>query len=186
MRYVRSWPEEVPQGRAYVTDGVERLVMTKYDYTVLGDVGDDVLLIEWDLAVGQEELQRFAARAASQPDRPLAAPYRLYPRSPRGRHDGSLNPTRPPEWTAWRYTGPANISPWEPVEPGTETAPLVSFGFIYLPQALIQRYLAERQPDWRFSDVSFCGWHHRRVRPDIDLDWRARPVHLHYPIPDLP
>lgn len=180
MKLLRSWPAVVPPGRARVEDGIERLVMDDYDYAVLAEVDDDVLLLEWDVAVGAEELAAFAARAAAEPDRVLAAPYRLYP-------GGSLPASRNPEWTAWRYrNNDQRHGGTEQVRPGEPTAHITGLGMTYLPRHLIRRYLAERDHSWGFSDIAFCSWHYRRVRPDIELDWSARPVHLHYQLPDIP
>lgn len=180
MKLLRSWPAVVPPGRAHVVDGIDRLVMAGYDYTVLGDVDDDVLLLEWDIAVSQEELRAFAARAAADPGRVLAAPYRLYP-------GGSIrDPNRTkPVWSAWRYAVDQRTGGVVEVEPCAPTAHVVGLGMTYLPRDLIRRYLAERQPDWGFSDIAFSGWHHREVTPDIPLDWQARPVHLHYRLPNI-
>ncbi len=192
MRYVRSFPAEIPPNRAYVVDDVERLVMdntnpeTNFSYDCLADVGDDVLLIEWDLAVGKEELETFAERAATAPDRVLFAPYRLY-------SGGSLAEGLKAVWAAWRYKDNDQRRGWlNPVSEGTPTAHVVGMGLIYLPRDLILGYLDTRNrtrrmtgDDWRFSDISFCGWHFRHVRQEIDLDWQARPVHLHYQLPTI-
>jgi hypothetical protein len=159
---------------------MERLVMSGYDYSVLAGVGDDVLLLEWDVAVGGEELAAFAARAAEQPDRVLAAPYRLHPGcSIRG-------PARAPCWSAWHYRGgDQQLGGLVEVTAGDPVAHVSGLGLVYLPRRLILRYLAEREPGWGFSDIAFSGWHFRRVRPEILLDWSARPVHLHYQIPTV-
>lgn len=178
MRLLRSWPAVVPNGRSYVHDDIERLVMHDYDYSILGDVDDDVLLIEWDIAVGMEELQAFAVRAARQPDKPLAAPYRLY--------CGQSTALPRPEWSAWRYVdADQQRGRTGDVPPGAPTAHLTSFGLTYLPQNLIHGYLAAREQAvdgkrWRFSDISFFAWHFRCVEQEVALDWSARPVHLHY------
>lgn len=169
----------VPSGRAYVVDDIERLIMHDYDYAVLGDIDDDVLLIEWDLAVGEEELRAFANRAASEPERILAAPYRLYPGF------SIKDPTRGPTWSAWRYRVSQQVGGLDESQPDDPIAHVVGFGLIYLPRVLIRRYLAERDISWGFSDIAFSGWHHRCVRPDILLDWSSRPVHLHYRIPTV-
>lgn len=179
MRLLRSFPEAIPEGRSYVIDGIERLIMRDYDYAILGEVDDDVLLIEWDLAVGEEELRAFAARAASEPGRVLAAAYRLYPGC------SMKAPGVGPTWAAWRYKVSQQVGGLIEAQPGDETAHVVGLGMTYLPRHLIRRYLDERQPEWGFSDIAFSGWHHRRVTPDIDLDWSARPVHLHYQLPDI-
>jgi hypothetical protein len=172
VRLLRSFPAEIPAGRAYVVDGIERLLMADHDYTVLESIDDDVLLLEWDIAVGEQELRGFAARAATAPARVLAAPYRLY-------GSGSLqDASRTAVWSARRY-------PMIEAQPGDPTAHVVGFGMIYLPRELVRRYLADRDPLWGFSDVSFSRWHHRAVRPEILLDWSARPVHLHYAVPSI-
>lgn len=181
MKLLRSWPAVVPPGRARVEDGIERLVMDDYDYAVLAQVDDDVLLLEWDIAVGAEELAAFAARAAAAPDRMLAAPYRLYPGC------SIHTPGEGPKWAAWRYrNGDQRGGGRIEVQPGEPVAHITGLGMTYLPRELIRRYLAERDHSWGFSDIAFCGWHYRRVRPDIALDWSARPVHVHYQLPDIP
>src|SRR6266705_1341970 len=78
MRLIRSWPAKPPAGRACVQDGMERLVMDGYDYRCIEAIDDDVLLLEWDIAIGEHELVRFAERARQAPDRVLVAPYPLY------------------------------------------------------------------------------------------------------------
>jgi hypothetical protein len=83
MKLVRSWPANIPEGRSYVVDDIERFVMgadndTQFDYRRLVDYDDDVVLIEWDIAVGGEQLRTFIDRARAEPDRVRVAPYLLY------------------------------------------------------------------------------------------------------------
>jgi hypothetical protein len=78
MRLLRSWPSRIPEGRSYVVDDIERLVIDNHSYGPLSAVDDDVLLLEWDIAIGQEDLRHFADHAAKDPDRVLVAPYRIY------------------------------------------------------------------------------------------------------------
>lgn len=170
MRVIRSWPQQVPDGRAYVFDELPRLLMTGHDYHVLNQIDDDVLLIEWDLAVGQEELQAFAGRAAADPDVPLVAPYRLYASS-------SGKPNKP-AWAHRRYVRGDMFT--EFIEPGDEFCHLFGFGLVYLPRQLVVDYLAAK-PDAHFNDVSFSAWHyHNGARPNVGIDWNARPAHVHY------
>lgn len=181
MKLLRSWPEVIPTGRNFVVDDIPKLIMKNYDYSVLADVADDILLIEWDVAVGMEELTRFVQRAAATPDKVLAAPYRLY--------SGFSTRLPKPEWTAWRYHNNDQIQGGTyQVEPGTPTAHITSFGFTYLPRHAILGYLAARDraidgKQWRFSDISFFGWHYRCVEQEVRLDWSVKPVHLHYELP---
>src|SRR5262245_12159526 len=83
MRLLRSWPASIPEGRGYVVDGIERFVMggngdTPFCYKRLADYADDIVLIEWDIAIGSVELQTFMQRAQAEPDRVRVAPYYLY------------------------------------------------------------------------------------------------------------
>ena len=72
MRLLRSWPAEVPDGRAHVVDGMDRLVIKDFRYDPwLNDVIDSVLLTEWDIAVGRDELLRFMHHAKAFPDHSL-------------------------------------------------------------------------------------------------------------------
>lgn len=183
MRLIRSWPAALPEGRSHVQDGVERLVMDGYDYTALGDYDDDILLLEWDIAVGREDLHRFATDASRRPGRVLVAPYRLYP-EPGGvleqkwRHrldeHGSI-------WVHLRYDGL-----WlEPVDTGEPYCQNFGFGMIYLPRGLVRGYLdmaGRYEKMRRLSDSSFSMWHYHHVQPDVPICWDVRPVHLHYDI----
>lgn len=185
MKLVRSWPVIVPGGRSYVVDQLDRVIIRDYDMSALAEVGDDVLLIEWDLAVGAEELTAFAEAAAAAPERVRAAPYRLYTRHTADHP--SRNPPIEPQWSAWTYAGgDQRHGGLVEASPGDPHAHISGLGLIYLPRPLILAYIdardaaATRGDMWRFSDISFFGWHYRCVRHEVDLDWAARPVHLHY------
>lgn len=176
MQIIRSWPARVPPGRAYVQDDLPRLVIEDYDYRALADVDDDVLLIEWDIAVGKEDLAEFAARARSAPDRVLVAPYRLY-------HVASGRPC-PPRWAHRRYEGTPETGRLVHVQDGDPVAHLWGLGMTYLPCAVICGFVAAW--DGHVSDGSLSGWHYRNVRPDVPITWDIRPVHLHYEIEEAP
>lgn len=174
MKVVRSWPSHVPDNRNYVHDDLPRLIMADYDYRILADLDDDVLLLEWDVAVGQDDLVMFARRAQQNPQRVLVAPYRLYVSSTQH------IPLAKPIWTHRVYIGTPETGRMRHVEPTDSHCNLFGFGMTYFPRDLIRRYLADRQPSWGFSDLSFSGWHHRRVEPEVPIAWEVRPVHLHY------
>jgi hypothetical protein len=176
VRLLRSWPAVVPPGRAHVVDGVERLVMTDYDYRVLADVDDDVLLLEWDIAVAREDLAVFAARAAAEPDRVLVAPYRLYISGREGERELPA-----PVWTHRRFTSPHSMRFVTPADP---TCHLFGLGMVYLPRPLVLGFLdflAGMSAERTFDDGTFSQWHYSRVRRDVPVVWDASPVHLHYP-----
>jgi hypothetical protein len=171
MRILRSWPASIPPGRAYVVDQLERLVMDDYDYRLLSDVGDDVLLVEWDLAVSIEDLTEMVARCRRDPERPRVAPYRLYV-SPSGR------PLDPPRWAHRRIEGDRSRH----VTPDDATCHLFGLGLTYVPRWVIDGICSS----WAgtVNDTSLSGWHHVNAeQPDVPIDWDIRPVHLHYDPP---
>ena len=177
MRLLRSWPETVPGGRAYVHDDMPRLIMKNFDYRApLTDVNDDVLLIEWDLAIGKEDLIAFAARAAATPDDVLVAPYRLY-------HAASGRDRPQPVWVHRRYEGTGDSESLRHVTPDDETCHLWGLGLTYLPRWIVAECLAAW--DGTLTDGALSGWHHRNIKTDVPIAWDIRPVHLHYRIPTI-
>lgn len=171
---MRSFPATIPPGRSYVQDDLPRLVMTDYDYRFLADLDDDLVLIEWDMAVGQEELETFIGRAAADRDNVIVAPYRLYEA-----HSGKPNK---PAWAQRRLTHNNMFS--EFIRPGDEFCHLFGFGLVYLPIALVRAAAAEVEGS--FNDTSFSSWHYFHAkRPNVPLQWDCRPSHVHYNIAAL-
>lgn len=177
MRLIRSWPAKIPEGRSYVQDGIERLVMDGYDYHCLEQIDDDVLLLEWDIAVGAHELLRFADRAKATPERVLVAPYPIY-RSTLSLVDlgRSVYPMR--LYNEGNYT-----MRWcTPEDPECHT---FGFGMTYLPRQLIKEYLADDYPGL-FNDVAFSQWHYLHAEPrEVPIAWDCPAVHLNYTLPEL-
>lgn len=169
MRLIRSWPWRVPPGRAYVVDDIEHLVLDNHNYRPLADVDDDVVLLEWDIAVSLEDLRAFVGHAREARDEVLVAPYRLYPAG---------------IWAHRTWTG-RGPGAWgaEPVEDGAATCNLFGLGLVYLPRALVAAFL---KAGWanHFGDVEFSMWHYKNVTKDVRIAWDVRPVHLHYEIPE--
>lgn len=177
MLLLRSWPEQVPPGRPHVVDNIPRLHMRDYDYRgPLGEVDDDVLLIEWDLAVDKEDLAEFARRCRAGPERVLVAPYRLY-------HYSSDRDRPAPIWVHRRYLGTPETGQLIHVQPGDETCHLWGLGMTYLPHWIIQKFLVE----WGgpLTDGALSGWHYRHIEQDVPITWDIRPVHLHYQLPPI-
>lgn len=176
MRLIRSWPANPPaRTRARVEDGLERLIIDGYDYRPLGNIGDDVLLLEWDIAVGRDELSRFIARAKNAPGDVVVAPYQIY-RSTIGLHDISR-----PVWPMRLYAADEMTARFV-----TETdshCHLFALGMTYLPAVLVKAFLADH--DGHFSDVSFASWHYRNVQREVPIAWDCRAVHLNYSIPRM-
>lgn len=149
--------------------------MDGYDYRLLGDIGDDVLLIEWDIALGRDELVRFAKRAQETPEQVLVAPYPIY-RSTIGLHD-----IEKPVWPMRRYN--AGEQSMRFVQPSDTHCHIFAMGVIYLPAAVVKAFLADYPG--HFSDTSFSGWHYRNITQDVPIAWDCPAVHLNYAIPEL-
>ena len=178
MRLLRSWPAEVPDDRAHVTDGIERLVIKEYRYDPwLNQILDDVVILEWDIAVGREELHRFITRARAHPDRPCHAPYPLYQTTVHGH-------LLPRPLGSARYDNGQTVDEFDPF------CHLFSLGLTYLPRDAIAGYFEAMgtHPNLAaegFTDGAFSGWWWRTTRQETPLFWDIRPVHLHYPTPKV-
>lgn len=174
MRLIRSWPSRIPDGRAHVVDDIERLVIEHHDYKPLAAIDDDVLLLEWDIAVGQEDLRHFAAHAAQDPDRVLVAPYRIYADAYNLSED---------IWAHrhWDGTGLGTISPTGAVSvtTGDPTCNLFALGMTYLPRRIHQDFVAYARSG-HFGDVEISMWHYQHVAREVPICWDVHPVHLNY------
>jgi hypothetical protein len=179
MRLLRSWPDRIPEGRSYVVDDIERLVIDNHHYGPLAAISDDVLLLEWDIAVGQEDLRQFVSRARAQPDRVLVAPYRIYA-------DVYNLPCDVWAHRVWGGDGVGTISPNGaiPIRDGAPTCNLFGLGMIYLPAAIFRSWFA-CCPDAQFGDTQFSMWHYQYVTREVPIAWEVRPVHLNYLTPKI-
>jgi hypothetical protein len=168
MLVVRAWPDHPPHGHARIEDGWPRVAVDGYDYRGLADLGEDVISLDWDVAVSREDLHAFAGHARAQPGRVLYAPYRAYGQAP-----GWV-------WAAKVYL--ADGMQMRYVDERDQFCHLFGFGMIYLPAPLIKGFIAAN-PGKVMDDISFSGWHYRNVARETPIDWPVRPVHLHYDIP---
>lgn len=171
MKVVRSWPAVVPRDRCYVEDTLPRFVMKDYDYRGLGDLHDDVLLVEWDMAVHREEFEAFLDVVRSDPADVAVAPYKVYTPTARAEE------FKQPKWVMRRYSDSREQS-LRFCTPEDTHCHLFGLGLTYLPRELIRAFL----DDWpgHFNDASFSGWHYRNVKQETPIAWDVRPVHLHY------
>lgn len=146
--------------------------MAGYDYRpLLEQVDDDVLIVEWDIAVGAEHFAAMADLIHSTPDRVIPAPYRVYmlPRDPG------------PHWVMRRFDD-AGKPRW--VSDSDESCHLFGFGMTYIPRDIWRAHVAGRRYG-RIDDNNFSRWHHANVRPEVPIPWDIQPVHLHYPAPTI-
>lgn len=160
LNWYRSWPKEIPAGRAHVIDSLPRLVMTDCDYLKIeGGWPDDrpgLCLLEWDMALDLEGRSTFAEIAEATPDKPLVAPYsKNYGTAVRGiqRNHGHI-----------------------PIAKGETSADFFGLGCIYLPWRVVVDFLATRPA--QFTDLTLSTWY-RRNHGRIDVTWDVIPQHLH-------
>jgi len=175
MRLVRSWPQHIPDGRSYVVDDIERLVIDNHDYSrALADIDEDLLLLEWDIAVGQEELRSFADRALQTPDRVLVAPYLIYA-------DAYGLPRDIWAHRTWNGDGAGTVIPRgaTPIRDGAPTCNLFGLGMAYLPRDVVVGFV-KASFSTHFGDTQFSMWHYQNVSQEVPVDWGVRPVHLNY------
>lgn len=165
MRWIRTWPERIPPGRSYVVDSLPRVIMAGHDYApVLAGLDGDTVIVEWDMAVSREDIARFTLFCQAEPGRVHVAPYKLYP--------VSTNLPGP----VWAHRRAAGGHPW--IAEGMPYCDLFGFGLIYLPNAIVRKYLAT--DPGMVSDGRFSRWHHAAGLGPVPVHWDVRPVHLHY------
>lgn len=165
MRIVRSWPAQIPENRSYVVDDLERIKLEDYDLSPMAAIDDDIVLIEWDLAVSQEDLRQFVEQCRADRDRVRVAPYRLYVTTM------SHDPLKDVVWAHRRDDG-------SHVDEGEPTCAYFGFGLTYFPRPVVEEF----RRDWigHFSDGAFSGWHRNHVTAEVPISWDVRPIHLHY------
>jgi hypothetical protein len=179
VKLLRSWPAQMPPGpvRGHVVDAAPHLDITGHAYGRLADVDDDVLLLEWDVAVDRPALLEFAQRAAARPDAVLTAPYLLY-------NQGQEKPF----WSVRLWDGPG-AAIGRALQPGEDKCNLFALGMTYLPRDVIRGFTAavagarSRGHEWGWSDVNLSFWHYQNVDRWVDVAWDLRPVHLHFDVP---
>jgi hypothetical protein len=166
LTWYRSWPTEVPEGRAYVVDSMDRLPMSDCNYRTVPLWPDDepgICLLEWDVALALPERERFAELALTHPDRVLVAPYtKPYHSGPHQQLHRMVDQT--------------------PIPEGQDFCHYFGFGCVYLPREMVREfeadYLKADRPRRQFSDVTFSLWH-LKTYGRADVTWDVRPQHLH-------
>lgn len=180
MKLIRSWPAEIPEGRSYVMDDIPKLVMSGFDYRCLVDVDDDVCLIEWDIAVGGEQLATFMARAVAEPDRVRVAPYLLY----RGGRRGGRHGTTQIPYYVHRVVSQTQKR-W--ARPDDTHCQMFGFGLTYLPARFVRGFADHLKPHNQFTDSTFSRWHMLTApNRNVPIDWDCHAIHLHYETPGVP
>ena len=160
VRILRSFPDDGgPPGRGHIIDGLERFLQPAFDYTGLKRYGEDIVLLEWDIAVSTLDLARFAASVQGR-DWPAVAPFLS--------RDGA-------HYLHWRVEGQDQ----RPITQGEPDCDLFGFGMVYLPWHVIRDYPDGYGGSSVLSDGSLPRWLQEAHGPrPVPVDWSVTVVHL--------
>lgn len=181
VRLVRSWPRKPPDNHPRIEDNCTRIVIDWCDYSALLQLNDDVLHLDWDVAVGQDELQAFAAKCIAEPEVVRVAPTMSYPTRQRAWHPA---PGTPKHYMVWSEESWA--SDRVGLRPGTPYCNYFAFGFVYLPRWTLEGFM-ESIPDFgsTLNDVSFSAWYQYVTGGrDVPVEWDTNVIHLNYSMKD--
>jgi hypothetical protein len=180
MKITRTWPSpdpEIKRGRNYIEDEFPRTYIKEYDNSSLIDYKDDLVVLEWDIAVSLEDLECFCEIAAQTPEQVMVAPYKLYPESdPQAIPANGAFAHRVVQNPVTLHARWITVADWY--------CDLFSFGMVYLPKDLISGFIQAQESsglaDKRMTDANFSAWHYRQVKQPVAINWAVKPIHLHY------
>lgn len=178
MKLIRAVPSKIPEKRNYVVDQLDAIPMWNYDMHFLRDFKDNIILLEWDIAVEYHDLVNFITHVRSAPHLVHVAPYILYPTS-----------TNLPS-TVWSHRTMVREIPlqldW--IDYGDPVCDIFSTGMIYLPQEIIEASShADELITWHdnLTDSKLAFWHYYKIRKKVPVHWDVRPIHLHYSVESI-
>lgn len=181
MQLVRSWPRKPPDNHPRIEDNCTRITVDWCDYSALLQLNDDVLHLDWDVAVGLDELQAFADKCRSEPHLVRVAPTMSYPTRQRRWHPA---PGTPKHYLVW------DKESWESnregLRPGTPYCNYFAFGMVYLPRWTLERFM-ESVPKFgpTLNDVSFSVWYQVFTHGQpVPVEWDTHAVHLNFSMKD--
>lgn len=173
MRIMRAFPRpgEIPPGRAYVQDDLERLYTPRSplgngDFAAVRDITEPLILVEWDVAIDRRELARFELMAEGR-DWPMCGPhYKIG-------EGGHIH------WVMFRETPAGGYRTVWRGEPDCDRFPMP--GLLYLPGGLLADCPASDEGSDGVMNEGTIGRYLRR-RPDwrpYPIAWDIKMVHLH-------
>lgn len=174
MKLIRTVPSTIPENRHYVIDSIDRVPIQNYDMHFLTEYDDDVILLEWDIAVGKHDIFNFIQHCLAAPNLVHVAPYPLYPES--------LDELVAPVWAHREMTNPMPLQlRW--IDYGEPVCDIFSTGMIFLPRHIIR--LMGQSDDlitWHhnINDSKLAFWYYHEYGIKVPVHWDVRPIHLHY------
>lgn len=175
MKLVRSWPNNPPKEHPQVIDDCERVYIDAVDYRPLADLNDDVIHLDWDVAVGRNELRAFAEKCIAEPDVVRTAPTMMYG-SRFWRSEGSASRPWNGGWMA-HIQMPVGTRRMEYGEP---YANFFGFGLVYLPYWTLKEFVSTLQGNEHFRDQNFCRWYYKETGEPVPVEWDTNAVHINY------
>lgn len=165
MKWIRTFPAKIPDNRSYVVDNIPIVYMDKNYRVVLEGMIDDTIIVEWDIAFGLEDIEKFEKHIADSPDQVHVAPYKLYTAG-----------TGKPEWAHRNFIAPPDYTQF--VSKKDPECDLFGLGMTYVPLGITQTYL-ETDPEV-VDDCEFSEWHRVNIKKKVPIHWDINVVHLHY------
>jgi hypothetical protein len=162
----------------HIVDSCERVLIPSIDYRPLLNVDDDVIHLDWDVAVGLIELRHFAKKCIANPEIVRVAPTMMY-KSRFWYSEGYA--TRP--WTTnWMVYVQDSVGK-RVVYDGEPFANYFGFGMVYLPQWTIKEFAETLNSNEHFRDGNFCEWYFKRTNGQpVPVEWDTNAVHTNYDI----
>jgi hypothetical protein len=174
MKIVRSWPRNPPPWHPLIEDDCERVYIPGIDYSPLLDLDDDLIHLDWDVAVGRNELKRFADKCKAEPEIVRTAPYTTYKSRQYLNHPWRGGKD---QFTVWHYSlGGQKVELLQ----GELNCNLTGFGLIYLPKLAFAGYMADKPDGEPAMDTPFCLWYLENTGRDIPVEWWVNAVHVNY------
>lgn len=174
MKLLRLLPEHIPEKRNYVIDQLDTMTIWNYDMSPVADLNDDVILLEWDMAVAYHDLVNFIIHARSAPHLVHVAPYVLYPVS---------TDLVTPVWAHREMVReiPLQLN-W--IDYGEPVCDIFSTGMVYLPGDVLKEASNTETISWQpnLTDSKLAFWYYYNIGKKIPVHWDVRPIHLHYSV----
>lgn len=175
MNIIRVVPKTIPENRNYVVDSLDKVEIWNYDMHFLAEINDDIIMLEWDIAVAHHDLYNFITHCRDNPNSVMVAPYILYP-SPQ------FVDITAPQWAHRHMTHEMPLQlQW--IEYGDTVCDIFSTGMIYIPKDIAKRLGdADDLITWHhnLTDCKFAFWHYYSIGKKVPVLWDVRPIHMHY------